>query len=334
MAGLSEANQIGAREDLSDVISVVDAKATPLTSMMPKGKDACAGLYQWQADQFAENDTDGVIDGKDAEAFNQQSDRQKLGGRIQKKWRNPMVTDLAQNVNDVAGVGKKKEMQREVALAIKNLKRDMECVFGSDNDSVDGNASTAYKTRGLGSWITNSAQTDPQTIVPTDFRTPAASIDATAVGSLTETEVQDVLESIWDECGTIKTYACILGATLKRRFSSFAQFQDGVSATKASVRTFNQDANSKQISATIDFYGGDFGELELHPSAFLAHGTTNAPKRRGYVLDMALTELRFNRAPSFRPLEDGGGGPRGIVDCIFSMCVKNPKGLGKFNATS
>lgn len=333
MAGLNESNQIGKREDLSDVISVVDARATPITSMMPKGRDACDTLYQWQVDSFAENDTDGVVDGKDAEAFNQQSDRQKLGGRIQKKWRNPMVTDMAQNVTDPAGIGKKKEFQKETALAIINLKRDMECVFGSDNDSVDGNSSTAYKTRGLGSWISNGAQADTPTVVPTDFRTPTGSIDTTAVGSLTETEVQDVLESMWDECGTLKTYAMILGATLKRRFSSFGQFQDGVSATKAALRTFNQDGNSKQIVATIDFYGGDFGELELHPSTFLAHGTAHG-KRRGYVLDMALTELRFNRAPGFRPLEDQGGGPRGIVDCIFSMAVKNPLGLAKFAATS
>ena len=37
MAGLVERNQVGKREDLADIISIVDAKKTPFTSMVKKG---------------------------------------------------------------------------------------------------------------------------------------------------------------------------------------------------------------------------------------------------------------------------------------------------------
>ena len=331
MAQLTEANQIGKREDLSDVIAVVDARSTPITSMMPKGKEACNTLFDWQVDAYEPNNTEGVVDGADATSFDTQNNRKKLSGRVQKKWRNPSVSDFAEDVSDVAGVGKKKEFAREIRLSIENLKRDMECVAGSDNDSQEQSGSTPYKTRGLGKWIQSSAQSDLP--VPEDFRTPAASIDTTATGSLTETEVQDVLESVYNETGKRKRFTLICGTKLKRAFTDFGRTEPGVSSSIAAVRTYNQDGTSKEIVATIDFFSGDFGELELHPSTFLAHGTAHG-NFRGYVLDPMLLEMRYNRRPSFNELENKGGGRRGITDAIFAICCKNPLGLGKFAATS
>jgi hypothetical protein len=55
---------------------------------------------------------------------------------------------------------------------------------------------------------------------------------------------------------------------------------------------------------------------------------------RGYVLDMDMVELRYNRKPRFQELEDRGGGPRGIVDAICALCVKSPLALGKFAPTA
>jgi hypothetical protein len=38
MAELFERNQVGKREDLANIIAMVDAKDTPVSSMIPKGK--------------------------------------------------------------------------------------------------------------------------------------------------------------------------------------------------------------------------------------------------------------------------------------------------------
>lgn len=331
MAGLIEPNQVGKREDLADIIAVVDAKSTPVMSMARKGRDAGNTLVEWQADAYEDPATDGVLDGADVSNFqNKAANRAKLQGRVQKLWRNPKVSDFSENVSNVAGV--KSEMARSISKSIVELKRDIEATICSDNDSQQQSGSDPYKTRGLGKWIQNGAQTDLP--VPTAFRTPTASIDSTAMASLTETIVNNVLESIWDETGKIGSYMLPCGSKLKRAFTGFANYVPD-KASNGTIRTFESGgADRKKLVNTIDVYEGDFGTVELHPSHFLANGTTDAPTRRGYVLDMSLVEVKYNRTPRFKPLEDQGGGPRGIIDAIICLCVHNPLGLGKFAATS
>ena len=55
---------------------------------------------------------------------------------------------------------------------------------------------------------------------------------------------------------------------------------------------------------------------------------------RGYVLDMDLLSIGFNRKPRMEELEDRGGGRRGFCDAIFGVAVSNPQVLGKFAATA
>ena len=329
MAGLIEPDQKGKREDLSDLIAVVDAKATPVQSMIPKGKDLTNTLFEWQADKFDDPQTGGVLDGQDADTFtNNAADRDLLYGRIQKVWRKPMVSDMAENVSDVAGV--KSEMARAIAKDLKHLARDIEATICSDNDSQAQAGSNPYKTRGLGEWIKATAQTDLP--VPEDYRTPSAAINTTAMASLSETNVNAVLEAIFQETGQNRSFTLVCGTALKTAFTGFSLYVPD-KASHLAVRRMNQ-SKPQMIEHTVSVYEGDFGTLNLIVSLFLANGTSNAPTRRGYVLNSELLELRYKRRPRFTELENKGGGRRGIVDAIFGLCVKNPRGLGKFAATS
>jgi hypothetical protein len=54
MAALLEVNQVGKREDFSDVIATVDAKNLPVTSMVPKGSEPANSIFDWQTDAYDE----------------------------------------------------------------------------------------------------------------------------------------------------------------------------------------------------------------------------------------------------------------------------------------
>ena len=334
MAATLITNQVGIRQDLSDLIAVVDAKTCPVVSTAKKGSEPINPLTQWQADAFATTGVpSGVLSNADissSDFIDNAANRAILSARVQKFREVPSVDDLAQNISEVAGIGKKREMAKAVTKSLEQIKRSMEAAFCSDQESQEQSGASPYLTRGLGKWIQNGAQTDLP--VAAAYRTPTASINTTATASLTEANVQDVLQSIYEQTGKVSTYSLICGPNLKRAFTGFTRTQFASTNVASAIRTLNQDAEAKKITSTVDIFEGDFGTLELIPSLFLAKdGSTAEQLSRGYVLDMDMVELRYNRKPRFQELEDRGGGSRGIVDAICALCVKSPLGLGKFD---
>src|SRR5262252_9323686 len=203
MAGLLEIQQVGKREDFADVIAMVDMKSTPFTSMVPKGTEPANTIYDWQADAYDDPVLGGIIDGVDvlsSDYVNPAAKRAKLHGRIQKFRKAFLVSDMAQNVSDVAGIGKKGEMKRAISHAIVELKRNMEATFCADQDSQADNGSTLpYLTRGMGKWITNTAQGDQP--VPAAYLTPAASILTKTTATTIEDDINGVCQSIYQQTG-------------------------------------------------------------------------------------------------------------------------------------
>lgn len=326
----------GNREDLLDIISVVDAKNTPVSSSIAKvGADLNnPGLYSYQAQSYNAPSIDGVVDNADVESFDDPTkNRVLLSARSQKFRRTIRVSDF-QQLTDVAGLGKRKEMAKGTAMAITELKRDVEAAICSDNDSVEGSGSVAYKTRGLGSWISSSAQTDLP--VPASQRTPSGSIDNTATASFTESKLQDVLQSIYEETGTTDRLVAVVGPTLKKAISNMTRFTVNSTSNVFNLRQTTQNAESGRLVSNVSFYEGDFSTVEIVPSLLLAaNASTEAEKfARGYIMSSDHLMLRYGRRPAFRELEDAGGGPRGLVDCIVSLAVMTPRAMAKLNATS
>jgi len=327
-----ERNQTGKREDLLDNIYNVDAKKTPLLSMIPKGKDLVNTTRRWQADAYAAPQTDGVIDGADVSEYEDAAaNREELEGRVQRLWRTPKTSTMTR-VTDVAGQGKAQEFAKAIVKKTAELKRDCECVLGSDNESQDDSGSVPYKTRGLGKWIQATAQSHEP--VPSAFRTPSASIDTTALASLTPALVNTVMQSQADQTGSEMTYALVCGTSLKKTFTNMVGYVATVSNYTAITRT--ERGTETAWTNNIQSFTGDFGTYDLILSRWLNYNNTTkvADARRGYALDSDMLSLDFNQPWRFQELPDLGGGRRGLIDVIMMLCVKNPLGLAKFAATA
>lgn len=330
MAALFERSQVGKREDLADYISLVDAKDTPIVSMAPKGNKPGNTLLQWQADSMPSAVTTGSVDGVDVSSYqNLNSGRAVVSNYIQVFQRAIRVSPLAVDVSVVAGL--RDELAGMVAKGIKLLKRDMEATVSSNNDAQADDGTNPYLTKALGTWISTSGGSVLQ--VPSAYRTPSASINTTATASLTETNIQAVLTSIYSQTGQFKEYDGVVGTNLKRAFSNLL-FTTTLSSTSTvgvtgaggtAIRTFSRDANSDAYIASVDIFEGDFGRIKLHPSLFMPDADN------GYVLDMELLELRYTNLPEVTELPDAGGGPARLVKAVAGLVVKNPLGLGKFD---
>ena len=336
MAELLPSNQVGAREDLADLIAIADQKATPLVSAARKSTAPTNPLFSWLVDGYAAVDRSGVLSNEDATTFsNPAEQRARLYGRIQKLWRKPKVSDIAESVTDVAGIGIKREMANAVTRSLKEIARDLEAVFCSDQDSTEESGATPFKTRGLGSWISSSAQSDSGTAVPAAYRTPSTSISTATIADTTESVIQGLLQSVYEQTGKSKTFTLLCGPTLKRRFTEMTQVQFGTTNTAAVVRTYNADLSDNKIQYKVDVFSGDFGEIMLVPSLYIRTDVSGAASlRSGFLVDMDGVHIRYNRRPRYTPLPDLGGGPRGVIDTIAALQVDNPLTHGKIATAS
>ena len=332
MAMTAEITQVGKREWLSDYITVTDAKEKPLLAMIKKGERVVNTLHRWQADGYAAPQLTGVVDGTDISTYeNAAAQRKELKVYCQKSRRSAMVSEMAEDVSNVAGASEG-EFARSIRIKLEELGRDIESVLCSDNDTQVDDGSDAYLTRGLGSWINNSAQG----VFPVDssFRPPTSSIDSTAMASLGESTFKGVLQSVYEQRGRAQDLVLLAGTDLKKTITGFTQYDSGAANVMAAVKSYNTQAKDRAIISNVTLYEGDFNRVQIHPSLLLASGVTDAPTRRGYVLDMDTLEINWNKLPQVNRLPDLDGGPRAVVKAIYALTVKSPLGLGKFNATS
>ncbi len=334
MPGTFEVNQVGKREDLADIIAIADAKATPFTSMLKKGKKATNTLFECQADKYDDAQTGGVPEGKDVDTYEDAAEyREKIAGRLQKFRRTVLVTTEAQEISVIAGINSSDvnnvpgadEYARAKAKKAIEIKRDMEATFLSDNDSRAEATGQARRSRGVGAWIAQTAQTDLP--VPVAYRTPTASLFSGAIGTFTEDTLRGLLESRWDQTGASDELVGIVGSKVKNAVSDMIRYEPN-KASNTVVRSYRADIGDKKVQSIVDVYEGDYGTDELFLNSFLPNNF------RGYILDMRFFECRSAFMPRFEELPNMGAGRRGMIEAIVGLSCMNPLGQIKIVATA
>jgi hypothetical protein len=328
---LESQNQIGKREDLADYVSLVNAHSTPVSSLAKKGSKPGNTVMSWQVTKLDNVTNTGTVDGVDVSAYDHNV-RALCQNYVQIYRLATRVSNLSVDVSNVAGV--KDELAFQVAHKITELKNMMELSFCSAQaPQADDGSSTPYMTRGLANWISTSAGSVLAT--PTGFTTPTASIETTATtANITDTTIQDVMSSIFSETGTIDTYDMPVGRTLKRgltdRLSGIRTAAEGTttSTPATQVRTFNPQ-KGRSIEYRVDTFSGDFGEIRLHPSNWLAAQTD------GLCLKMSDVEIRYSSLPEVKSLPDAGGGPIRSISAVAALVLRSgPLNQGKFDLAS
>lgn len=341
MAGLASTSQVGVREDLSDLIVLADQRQCAAVSIVPKESEPSNMLMEWQFDDYLEPNIEGHLADADRTDFENHSGRVRMKGYCQIFERAPKVGRIAEKINDVAGVGKKKEMAKCVAKALVVAKRDIECRILSAAEGAEESGEQPYETRGLFVWAQTALQTDATTAVPVKARTESDAIFTGAWADITEALFREtILGAIWEVTGNMDAFQLFCGRELKALISGWTVYFPTVSG-KTIVRTFEQEEDANVLRASVDMIEGDFGSIEITATPWLRRDldmTDSANKtiarRSGIIWDPEKTAMRFNAMPGFRPFEDKGGGPRGLIEAIGGFVVYNPKMLGVIAPTS
>jgi len=331
MAGLFEINQIGKREDLLDLLTRVDEKATPFMSLVNKGATPRNTYIEWPVDIYDAPSLGGTVDGSDVSSYeNHAANRALLSSYLQTFRRTAQVSRLAQEVSDVAGVSD--EIAEAIAKKGVELLRDMEATCLSDQEHQADDGSDPYLLRGLGVWIRDTANIAAQTShqVPAAYRPAAGQYITTATASLTETSIQSLLQTIWSSTGMMGDYKLLCDATLRRAFTDFTRT---IATAGYSSRNFDFAGDAKKVSNSTTIFEGDFGTVEVIADNFIGYNAagTSQTAGRGYLLDMDKIDLRINKNPAVEKFEDRGGGERFLIEARAALQVRNPIGLAQFN---
>ena len=323
MAGLVERSQSLKREDLSDLLTEVDKKAVPFVSMARKGSAPRNSLVEWGLDAYPAVRTTPVVDDADESSYeNLSSDRQKAQNYVQIFQRAPKVSRLSNLTSDVAGVGYKQEMARSIAKALVMVKRDMEATFLGNNDAQADNGTIGYGTKAANIIISTSGGSTLQ--IPSGFRTPSASINADSTQvNLTEEEIRAILKSIWNQTGeNNKSFTGICGSSVKNTVSQMTLYRPaaGDGGTKTVYIQSNRDAADATLTSGVDVLDTDFGKITLHLDSFIRTDSSTAGPLTLYIFNMDNIEIKYASQPSFRELPDLGGGPRGLVESVATLC--------------
>ena len=192
MASSTSYNTAGNREDLTDIISILEPESTPFVSMMKKGR-ATGTFVEWQADKLSTPDFDGVNEGEDVSSFkNQAEDRARLGNYVQKFRDTFQVSDI-QELVDTAGVAN--EFANAEAKAVRNVKRSIESAFCSSQDrQAEAGSGTPYKTRGMLKWLGVGGQ-------PSDLPAAYQNVANDTTGTQTEATFNSVLQELYEANG-------------------------------------------------------------------------------------------------------------------------------------
>jgi hypothetical protein len=342
MANLTEPSfSSGKREELADLISLVDAKDTPFTSMAKKGSKPGNTLFRWQADRLPTPKTTGTVDGADVTTYDNyvkdgaQVYRAELSNYIQIFRRAVRVSPLTQDISTVAGV--RDELANNVAKGIQALKRDMESTFCGTQGAQLDNGTVPYITRGLDKWLAPTGSVDTVLPYDTQFATPAANRSSVGTANLTEVTVQNVLTGIYTQTGQYRDFDLLCGSALKRAFTNLAytSTQGTGTAPMTAIRTLNRESDAASYISSVDVFEGDFGKLRLHPSHFLRVSAGVGSTFAGYVIPFDQVEVRYGgNVAGVTALPNAGGGEARLIEAVAGLCVYNPLAFGVFDFAS
>lgn len=292
---------IGNREDLSNIIYDISPTQTPFISGIAH-TNATATNHEWQTDSLAAAANNAVIEGEDA-TTTAATPTVRLGNRSQISDKVPRVT---RTQRDIDSAGRGDELDYQIMKMAKELKRDMEFALLSNKAKVTGSESLAAELAGVPSWLVTNTNFGGGGADPTGDGTDART-DGTQ-RAFAEADLKAVLSAAWDEGG--EPDLIMLGSFNKQAMSSF---------TGNATRTV--DASDKRLTAAIDVYVSDFGELSVIPNRFMR-------SRDALVLQMDMWALASIAEFQETPLAKTGDSDRVQLLSEYTLESRNEAASG------
>jgi len=332
----------GARENLENLLRVVEPQTTPLYATLKQGAAPKAVLNEWLTDTLSDPEIGGVEDALDltfgaasTDFTDQINARVRFGNRVQTIRRAYAVSRQAQLIDVAPG---ENLLAASKAKSLIELKRDIETAIGGGNDQVAGASGTAATLAGLGTWTEPLSSTSGNTFNSAAKVTMSSvtnsRYDFTSAGTLTEANLRSVIQAVYEASGSKTDYRLFSGPAVVNAVTDFSR-----AAVSNAAYNFEQDVGGGKLRLSVVEFVSDYGLIKVIPDLFLgrvngsasspdtAEGTLNS--NRAYLIPGDDTvQLKFLESITSENLPDLAGGPRAFVEAMLTLCVANPRALG------
>jgi len=298
------------REDLQDALISISPTETPVMSAIGR-RNVANTYFEWGVVSLTAADSSNrVIEGEAAPGNDALTAAVRQGNYTQISDKVVEVSDTAEAVN---GAGNEQTIAKQIAYKLKELKRDMETMLTANVAASAGASGTARQTAGLPAFLRTNAD---RGVGGADGTTSgfgdAGYVDAAATDGtqrdVTEALLKSVIASCWDAGAEPTIVVC--GSGVKQEISTFTG-----NATKY------KDIADKTLSAAIDVYVSDFGELQIVPDRF-------SRPRDCLVLDPNYARVAYLKPTSQKPLARTGHSERRLISVEYGLQVDNEAAHG------
>ena len=297
----------GNREDLSDFIYDVSPTDTPFMSAIPK-TTAQATKHEWQTDALASaSDSNQQLEGDSISAAAGIATT-RLDNQCEIAYKALAVTGTQEAVSKA---GRKSELKYQILKRSKEIKRDVEASLLGNKAKNAGSVSAARVTGGILSWLKSNQSTGTGGSAPTGDGSDTRTFGTNR--TFTEALLKSVLKSCWDNGGDPD---CIMtSGSHKQSLSTFTG-----NATRF------KGAEDKTLSASIEIYQSDFGDLEVQPNRFMFDVDNDC--NHVLVLQKDMFALANLRAPHLEDLAKTGHAESRVIIHEFALESRNEAASG------
>ena len=299
-------DQVGIREDLSDIITNITPEATPFFSKCGK-TTANNTLVEWQTDTLRNSAANAHIEG-DATTAQAAVATVRLNNRTQIFKNAVIVSDTDEGLNKA---GRQREMAYQIVKIAKEQKLDIEKALFDNNAKVAGNATTARELAGAPSWIKTNVdfQSGNSGANPTGDGTDARTDDGTPT-AFSQTKFDTVMQSIWENGGNPDTV-----------YLSAFQMNVALGFTGNNNQRSAVQAGDERVIKSLAVYVTPWGTVEFMPSR-------ENRSRDVFIMQDDMWEVAVLRPTKNIELAKTGDATKRQVVTELTLCAKNEAANG------
>lgn len=306
-ATFSSYDQVGIREDLTDVIHDVSPSDTPFYSAIGKTK-AMQAFHEWQTDSLRASAANAHIEGDD-DLATARTATTRLGNYCQ-IMKDTVSIPGSDDTTDKAG--RAKEMDYQVVKAGKALRLDAEKALLDNNAYVSGSDVLARELAGVPAWLTTNTEFETNTGAdPVTIGSTARTDDGTPV-AFSQSRLNTVLQSIWENSTNDKNLMVLMSAFQATKALGFT----GNNAQRATIA-----AKDATVANIIDVYMTPWGVVDFVLSR-------EVRPRDVLVLDTSMWKLAMKRGWQSYELGKTGDNTKKSILAEFTLEACNEASSG------